>query len=89
MNYSTEQMNEIVNTIMAAAKKSLVNRMGSKMNPIEAMKKTAMELVDFGLPVDKAVVTVKALMMQIGKELDLPHPYTQAEVEEMKRVIMK
>lgn len=86
---SPEKMNEIVETIMAAAKKSLVLRMGSKMNPIEAMKKTAMELVDFGLPVDKAVVTVKALMIQIGKELDLPHPYSAVEVEEMKRVIMK
>lgn len=89
MNMTTEKMNEIVNTIMAAAKQSLMHRMASKMNPIEAMKKTAMELNDFGLPVDKAVVTVKALMMQIGKELDLPHPYTEAEVEEMKRIIMK
>lgn len=86
---TNEKMNEIVNTIMAAAKKSLIHRMASKMNPIEAMKKTAMELVDFGLPADKAVVTVKALMMQIGKELDLPHPYSKAEVEEMKRIIMK
>lgn len=89
MNLTTGQMNEIVENIMKAAKKTMVNRLASKMNPIEAMKKTAMELVDFGLPVDKAVVTVKVLMMQIGKELDLPHPYSDVEVEEMKRIILK
>lgn len=88
-NLTTEKMNEIVNNIMKAAKQSLMQRMAKKMNPIEAMKITAKELVDFGLPVDKAVVTVKVLLMQIGKELDMPHPYKDAEIEEMKRVIMK
>ncbi|AIA65028.1 hypothetical protein AVV44_gp210 [Cronobacter phage S13] len=89
MNMTTEKMNEIVNNIMKAAKQSLIQRMAAKMNPIEAMKQTAKELVDFGLPVDKAVVTVKVLLMQIGKELDMPHPYKAAEIEEMKNIIMK
>ena len=89
MNFTTEQMNKIVNDIMNAAKKSMIQRMAAKMHPIEAMKQTAKELVDFGLPVDKAVVTVKVLLMQIGKELNMPHPYTEAEIEEFKRVIMK
>lgn len=86
---TNEQMMKIVDTIMAAAKKSLVNRMASKMNPVEAMKMTAKELVDFGLPVEKAVVTVKALMIQIGRELDLPHPYSDAEIQKMMQIIMK
>ena len=89
MNFTTEQMNKIVNDIMNAAKKSMIQRMAANMNPIEAMKQTAKELTDFGLPVDKAVVTVKVLLMQIGKELDMPHPYTESEIEEFKRVIMK
>lgn len=85
---TNEQMMKIVDTIMAAAKKSLVNRIAS-MNPVEAMKITAKELVDFGLPVEKAVVTVKALMIQIGRELDLPHPYSDAEIQKMMQIIMK
>lgn len=85
---TNEQMMKIVDTIMAAAKKSLVNRIAN-MNPVEAMKITAKELVDFGLPVEKAVVTVKALMIQIGRELDLPHPYSDAEIQKMMQIIMK
>lgn len=85
---NNSNMNEIVNNMMAILKKDLVNRI-ARMNPVEAMKITAKDLVDCGFPVDKAVVTVKALLIQIGKELDLPHPFSDADIEEMKRVISK
>lgn len=77
-----EHIDIIVKDIMKSVKKSLVNRLVA-MNPVEAMIVTAKELSNFGLPANVAVISVKAIMNDIGTDLGLECPYSQDEINSM------
>ncbi|QHJ78907.1 MAG: hypothetical protein [Caudoviricetes sp.] len=78
---------QIVNAIMKTTKQFLMQALTTESNPVEAMKKTAKGLVDIGFPVERSVVTVKALMIQISNELDIPHPFTETEIKQMMEIV--
>lgn len=81
-----EKSKKIAETILEVAKMRLMHRIKTE-SPIEAMKKTALELNSLGLSVEKSVVTVKAILISIGKELDIKHPYSNEEIEKMMEII--
>lgn len=69
--------------IVLILKEEFISRVWNKEDILDVLKSMTLKLNKYGMPIEIAAISVKAILIDVSRDLNIVHPYSENHINEM------